>query len=134
MTLAAVASCRFRMFKLIFLKCIIPTRLSSLCSRGVTRIVGVANQRVKECNRIAATVEALQACGIRSRELPTGIEIEGAMTSLKHAQVYRSALAIVVGSDEGVYRRCVLALLPVATTIASLWQLLSLAASYRSSA
>jgi hypothetical protein len=27
----------------------------------VTRIVGVGNQRVKECNRIAATVQALKA-------------------------------------------------------------------------
>ncbi len=59
------------------------------CSRGVTRIVGVGNQRVKECNRIAATVQALLACGIRARELPTGIEVEGAMTSLQHAQDLR---------------------------------------------
>ncbi len=29
----------------------------------------------------------VQACGVRARELPAGIEIEGAMTSLQHAQV-----------------------------------------------
>ena len=29
----------------------------------------------------------VQACGVRARELPTGIEVEGAMTSLQHAQV-----------------------------------------------
>ncbi|ODV63497.1 pentafunctional protein ARO1p [Ascoidea rubescens DSM 1968] len=42
-----------------------------------TNIVGIANQRVKECNRIKAMVEELSKFGVNSRELPDGIEISG---------------------------------------------------------
>ena len=43
----------------------------------ITRITGIANQRVKECNRIAAMVEELGKCGVYACELPDGIEIHG---------------------------------------------------------
>ena len=47
------------------------------CSEGSCRIVGIANQRVKECNRIAAVAEGLRACGIAAEELPDGIQVTG---------------------------------------------------------
>ena len=34
-------------------------------SNGVTKITGIANQRVKECDRIAAMVRELAKCGVR---------------------------------------------------------------------
>ena len=37
----------------------------------------IQNQRVKECDRIEATVECLKRCGIQARELPDGLEIHG---------------------------------------------------------
>lgn len=42
-----------------------------------TKIVGVANQRVKECNRIKAMKDELAKFGVLARELDDGIEIEG---------------------------------------------------------
>lgn len=42
-----------------------------------TSITGIANQRVKECNRIAAMVTELSKFGVRANELPDGIEIHG---------------------------------------------------------
>ncbi|KAH8677261.1 dehydroquinase class 1 [Xylariales sp. PMI_506] len=44
---------------------------------GVTRITGIANQRVKECNRIAAMRVQLAKFGVQSGELEDGIEING---------------------------------------------------------
>ncbi|RYY36959.1 type I 3-dehydroquinate dehydratase, partial [archaeon] len=44
---------------------------------GVTRITGVANQRVKECNRIAAMAQGLRKLGVTVFELPDGLEIHG---------------------------------------------------------
>lgn len=44
---------------------------------GVTRITGIANQRVKECNRIAAMRIQLAKFGVQSGELEDGIEITG---------------------------------------------------------
>ncbi len=61
MTLAAVAACRCSPARLVPVAS--PHLDVSFCSRGVTRIIGVGNQRVKECNRIAATVQALQVKG-----------------------------------------------------------------------
>jgi len=50
---------------------------------GKTRIRGIANQRVKECNRIAAMKEQLSKFGVESREFDDGIEIDGkALNSL----------------------------------------------------
>ncbi|KAK6456711.1 pentafunctional arom polypeptide, shikimate 5-dehydrogenase [Scheffersomyces xylosifermentans] len=42
-----------------------------------TSITGIANQRVKECDRIAAMVSQLSKFGVKANELPDGIEIHG---------------------------------------------------------
>lgn len=42
-----------------------------------TQITGIANQRVKECNRIKAMVDELAKFGVSAGELPDGIEIRG---------------------------------------------------------
>ncbi|RDW75119.1 pentafunctional AROM polypeptide [Coleophoma cylindrospora] len=44
---------------------------------GTTRIRGIANQRVKECNRIAAMKDQLAKFGVVCRELEDGIEVDG---------------------------------------------------------
>ncbi|KAI8642774.1 EPSP synthase-domain-containing protein [Parasitella parasitica] len=46
-------------------------------SENITRISGIANQRVKECNRIAAMVHELTKFGVETSELPDGIQIHG---------------------------------------------------------
>ncbi|KAJ9055495.1 hypothetical protein DSO57_1003571 [Entomophthora muscae] len=43
---------------------------------GVTNITGIANQRVKECDRIAAMVKQLGAMGAKAWELPDGIAVQ----------------------------------------------------------
>ncbi|KAI8914378.1 EPSP synthase-domain-containing protein [Gorgonomyces haynaldii] len=55
------------------------TVLAAVAQGGdnVTKIVGIANQRVKECNRIAAMVEQLDRFGVHCSELPDGIQIHG---------------------------------------------------------
>ena len=45
--------------------------------RSTTRIVGIANQRVKECNRIQAMEDQLAKFGVTCRQLPDGIEVDG---------------------------------------------------------
>lgn len=44
---------------------------------GTTQITGIANQRVKECNRIAAMKDQLAKFGVHCSELEDGIEITG---------------------------------------------------------
>lgn len=44
---------------------------------NTTRIVGISNQRVKECNRIRAMKDQLAKFGVVCRELDDGIEIDG---------------------------------------------------------
>ncbi|KAI9765167.1 MAG: 3-dehydroquinate dehydratase (3-dehydroquinase) [Geoglossum simile] len=51
--------------------------------QNTTRIVGIANQRVKECNRITAMKDQLAKFGVICRELEDGIEIDG-RNSLDH--------------------------------------------------
>ena len=46
-------------------------------AKGTTRISGIANQHVKECDRIAAMVDELAKCGVTARNLPDGIEVDG---------------------------------------------------------
>ena len=48
---------------------------------GTTRIFGIANQRVKECNRISAMKDELAKFGVTCREHPDGIEIDGVARS-----------------------------------------------------
>ncbi|ORX93798.1 3-phosphoshikimate 1-carboxyvinyltransferase [Basidiobolus meristosporus CBS 931.73] len=51
---------------------------SEFNGENITRITGIANQRVKECNRIAAMVTELGKFGVKASELPDGIQIHGA--------------------------------------------------------
>jgi pentafunctional AROM polypeptide len=44
---------------------------------GTTEITGIANQRVKECDRIAAVISQLARFGLAASELPDGIKITG---------------------------------------------------------
>ncbi|KAF7984960.1 hypothetical protein HWV62_9901 [Athelia sp. TMB] len=44
---------------------------------GVTRIRGIANQRVKECDRIRAMMDQLAKFGVETKELDDGLEIHG---------------------------------------------------------
>ncbi|EON97007.1 putative pentafunctional arom polypeptide protein [Phaeoacremonium minimum UCRPA7] len=46
-------------------------------AKGTTRITGIANQRVKECNRILAMKDQLAKFGVACTELPDGIEVTG---------------------------------------------------------
>ncbi|KAI8059587.1 hypothetical protein BC940DRAFT_247460 [Gongronella butleri] len=50
---------------------------STPSQENITRITGIANQRVKECNRIAAMVHELNKFGVTASELPDGIQIHG---------------------------------------------------------
>ncbi len=44
---------------------------------GTTQITGIANQRVKECNRILAMKDQLSKFGVHCSELEDGIEVTG---------------------------------------------------------
>ncbi|KAJ7768294.1 Shikimate dehydrogenase [Mycena metata] len=46
-------------------------------AHGKTRILGIANQRVKECNRIRAMMDQLAKFGVETIELDDGLEIIG---------------------------------------------------------
>ena len=50
-------------------------------ARGVTRVSGAAELRVKESDRIAASAEALRALGVSARVAGDGMEIEGGAIS-----------------------------------------------------
>ncbi|KAF2871658.1 EPSP synthase-domain-containing protein [Massariosphaeria phaeospora] len=50
---------------------------SSNGSTNTTRIYGIANQRVKECNRIQAMEDELAKFGVTCRQFDDGIEIDG---------------------------------------------------------
>lgn len=55
--------------------------LAAVCSptngSSTTRITGIANQRVKECNRIQAMEDELAKFGIVCRQFDDGIEVDG---------------------------------------------------------
>lgn len=44
---------------------------------NTTRIIGIANQRVKECNRIKAMIDQLAKFGVQTKELDDGLEVYG---------------------------------------------------------
>ena len=46
-------------------------------AHGVTRMEGLAELRVKECDRLLVTAEALAACGVRVRHGEDWLEVEG---------------------------------------------------------
>ncbi|RMZ74694.1 Pentafunctional AROM polypeptide [Pyrenophora seminiperda CCB06] len=50
---------------------------SSNGSTSTTRIYGIANQRVKECNRIQAMEDELAKFGVTCRQFDDGIEVDG---------------------------------------------------------
>lgn len=52
-----------------------------------TRITGIANQRVKECNRIAAMMDELAKFGVKTVEHPDGLEIFGVSHEKLHQNV-----------------------------------------------
>ncbi|KAF8632649.1 hypothetical protein AX17_004782 [Amanita inopinata Kibby_2008] len=52
------------------------TALAAVAS-GKTRITGIANQRVKECNRIQAMIDELAKFDVETNELDDGLEIFG---------------------------------------------------------
>lgn len=60
-----------------FLTASILAAVTSGPTDNITRITGIANQRVKECNRIAAMVHELTKFGVVASELPDGIQITG---------------------------------------------------------
>ncbi|RLN89902.1 hypothetical protein BBJ28_00010921 [Nothophytophthora sp. Chile5] len=51
---------------------------------GTTNITGIANQRVKECNRIEVMVTELHKIGVECGELPDGIWIKGTAGKTDH--------------------------------------------------
>ncbi|RLN59111.1 hypothetical protein BBJ29_003958 [Phytophthora kernoviae] len=53
-------------------------------AEGTTNITGIANQRVKECNRIEVMVTELRKIGIECGELPDGIWIKGTAGKTDH--------------------------------------------------
>ncbi|QLL31999.1 hypothetical protein HG536_0C01670 [Torulaspora globosa] len=55
-------------------------------SQNTTTIEGIANQRVKECNRIEAMATQLAKFGVSTKELPDGIQVHG-LNSLDELKV-----------------------------------------------
>lgn len=53
-------------------------------AKGTTKITGIANQRVKECNRIEVMVTELHKLGVECGELPDGIWITGTAGKTDH--------------------------------------------------
>ncbi|CAH0473101.1 unnamed protein product [Peronospora belbahrii] len=53
-------------------------------AQGTTKITGIANQRVKECNRIEVVVTELRKIGVECGELPDGIWIKGTAGTTGH--------------------------------------------------
>jgi 3-phosphoshikimate 1-carboxyvinyltransferase len=51
--------------------------VAAACAEGETRIVGAAELRVKESDRIALMVEGLRACGVEAEELEDGLVVNG---------------------------------------------------------
>ena len=62
------------------------TVLAAVAKSGTTQITGIANQRVKECDRIAAMKDELRKFGVTCRELEDGIEIDSAGLKLSQPQ------------------------------------------------
>lgn len=54
-----------------------PANGSTSTARPSTRITGIANQRVKECNRIRAMMDELAKFGVDTKEHENGLEIFG---------------------------------------------------------
>jgi pentafunctional AROM polypeptide len=57
--------------------CFMTLAVVAALAKGVTQITGIGNQRVKECDRIAAMVCELGKAGIEAWELSDGIAVRG---------------------------------------------------------
>ncbi len=55
--------------------------------KGKTTLTGLANLRVKECDRLRALAAELKRIGCRARELPDGITIDGNPKKLRPAKI-----------------------------------------------
>lgn len=68
--------------------------------RGTTRLLGAANLRVKECDRLAVTADGLQRVGIQAQVLPDGLQITGSATlrsaTLATAGDHRMAMCFAI--------------------------------------
>ena len=64
--------------------------LAAVTTKGTTSITGIANQRVKECNRIEAMRTELGKFGVTCRELEDGIEIDSNGTNVEAHEVNKS--------------------------------------------
>ena len=51
--------------------------IAAACARGVTRVRGAAELRVKESDRLEAMAEGLRALGVRVRTVADGMDIHG---------------------------------------------------------
>ncbi|KAF2671346.1 Shikimate dehydrogenase [Microthyrium microscopicum] len=60
--------------------------LAAVTTPGTTRIYGIANQRVKECDRIGAMHDQLAKFGVTCRQFDDGIEIDAKGQDLSEAK------------------------------------------------
>ena len=67
---------------------------------GTIRIVGVSNQRVKECNRLAVMACELTKCGVDARETADGIDIDG--TGPSWERLLRTPVTIACHDDHRI--------------------------------
>lgn len=75
--------------------------VAAACARGVTRLRGLAELRVKESDRLAAMARGLQSCGVAVQETEDGLTIEGAPAPPGGARIttdldHRIAMAFLV--------------------------------------
>jgi 3-phosphoshikimate 1-carboxyvinyltransferase len=59
-------------------------------AEGETRIVGAAELRVKESDRITLMVEGLRACGVDAEQLPDGLIVRGGARSVRGGATIRT--------------------------------------------
>jgi 3-phosphoshikimate 1-carboxyvinyltransferase len=75
---------------------------AAACAEGPFPVTGASELRVKESDRLAALAEGLAALGVRVRELPDGLVVEGG-TGLRGARLrshgdHRIAMALAVAA------------------------------------
>ena len=76
-------------------------------ARGVTRVTGAEELRVKESDRIAASAAALRALGVRVRVAPDGMAIEGGVAAggeVDSAGDHRIAMAFAAAAASATVR------------------------------
>lgn len=77
--------------------------IAAACAQGVTRVSGAEELRVKECDRITATVNNLRAFGVVADEIEDGMVITGKGTGKSNAGVASDEIfsaAIVESYDD----------------------------------